>query len=404
MSHPYLTGHQQQHRHKIAQGEVMSQGLSIPARLKRGLTAVLLWLHLAALPAQAHEVTPAITNMQVNGDTVTLSIRANLEGFLAGINLGATGDTNAAPQAADYDMLRALPSADLQSRFEIFFAAMQKGIVARSDKGDIPLKLVSVAVPEVGTISLPRASVIELSGKLPGDARTAVFGWDAGFGAMVFRQNGVSTPYDGYLKPGELTPPITLLGGSGMTSLESFLSYIPVGFDHIVPKGLDHILFVLGLFFLSPRAKPLLWQISLFTVAHTVTLALGATGLIVVPAQIVEPIIAASIVFVAVENIRSDCISRWRPAIVFGFGLLHGLGFAAVLQEFGLPDDGFFAALIGFNIGVELGQVFVIGVAFLVLGLWFRTKPWYRRRISTPASALIALVGAFWFVERSLQI
>ena len=372
------------------------------AALRRWMTAALLCLSFTPLPATAHEVTPAITNMQIEGQTVTLNIRANLEGFLAGIDLGTVADTNKAPQARDYDSLRALSSAELESRFRDFFAVMQKGIVARTDKGDIPLQLVSVTVPEVGDVSLARAGVVELTGTLPAGASSAEFGWDAAFGAMVFRQNGVEAPYDGYLKPGEITPPIALSGGSQMGVFEAFVSYIPVGFDHIVPKGLDHILFVLGLYFLSTRPKTLLWQVSLFTLAHTVTLALGATGLLVVPGTIVEPIIAASIVFVAVENIVSDKLSRWRPAVVFCFGLLHGLGFAAVLQEFGLPEDGFFAALIGFNVGVELGQIFVIAMAFLLVGIWFRTKPWYRSRIAVPGSALIALVGAFWFVQRTV--
>ena len=371
------------------------------------LRRIVLLISLAVLPlaprsALAHEVTPAIANMQIDGTTVSLSIRANLEGFLAGIDLGTVADTNKAPQARDYTSLRALSPADLQDRFKEFFPVLQKAIVARTDNGDIPLTLVAVTVPAVGDVGLARASVVEMTGTLPAGARTAEFGWDAAFGAMVFRQNGVEAPYDGYLKPGEITPPLALSGGSQMTTLQAFLSYVPIGFDHIVPKGLDHILFVLGLFFLSTRAKTLLTQVSLFTLAHTVTLTLGATGLLVVPGKIVEPIIAASIVFVAVENILSDKLSRWRPAVVFGFGLLHGLGFAAVLQQFGLPEDGFFAALIGFNVGVELGQIFVIAMAFLLVGLWFRTKPWYRSRIAIPGSALIALVGAFWFVQRTI--
>ena len=372
------------------------------AALLRWMTAPFLCLMLTGLPAAAHEVTPTITNMQIDGSTVSLSIRANLEGFLSGIDLATVIDTNKAPQAADYDSLRALPPADLETRFRAFFPTLQQGFLARSDKGDIALNLVSVTVPKVGEVSLPRASVVELTGTLPAGATSATFGWDAAFGAMVFRQNGVEAPYDGYLKPGETTPPIALSGGSEMTPLQAFVSYIPVGFDHIVPKGLDHILFVLGLFFLSTRIRTLLTQVSLFTLAHTVTLTLGATGLLVVPGTIVEPIIAASIVFVAVENILSDRMSRWRPVVVFGFGLLHGLGFAAVLQQFGLPKDGFFAALIGFNIGVELGQVAVLAVAFGLVGYWFRAKPWYRSRIAIPGSALIALVGAFWFVQRTI--
>ncbi len=123
-----------------------------------------------------------------------------------------------------------------------------------------------------------------------------------------------------------MSPPIRLAGGDSMTAGQALAAYVPVGFDHIVPKGLDHILFVLGLFFLSTRLGPLLWQVSAFTLAHTVTLALGALGYVNLPPSVVEPVIAASIVFVAVENIVSQGLNPWRPVIVFGFGLLHGLG------------------------------------------------------------------------------
>jgi hypothetical protein len=125
-------------------------------------------------------------------------------------------------------------------------------------------------------------------------------------------------------------------------------------------------------------------------------------GLVTVPATIVEPLIAASIVFVAVENIASPKLHAWRPAVVFGFGLLHGLGFASVLGEFGLPQGQFIPALIGFNIGVELGQLTVIAIMILTLGLWFGSQSWFRTRIAVPASALIGLIGAWWCVERTL--
>jgi len=165
---------------------------------------------------------------------------------------------------------------------------------------------------------------------------------------------------------------------------------------------LDHILFVLGLFFLSTRLAPLLWQVTAFTAAHTVTLALGMLGYVTVPASIVEPLIAASIVYAGVENVLSRGLSPWRPAVVFVFGLLHGLGFASVLGDIGLNPSQFVTGLIGFNVGVELGQLTVLALAFLAVGLWFRNKPWYRARISNPASIAIALVGAFWVVERTL--
>ena len=252
----------------------------------------------------------------------------------------------------------------------------------------------------MGDVNLSRASDFGFSAALPPGAATVQIGWASQFGALVLRQQGVEEPYDGYLEAGAMSDPIQLGGGDRLTPWQGFVQYIPVGFDHIVPKGLDHILFVLGLFFLSTRLRPLLVQVSAFTLAHTVTLALGALGYVQIPGWIVEPIIAASIVFVAVENILSQGLSPWRPVIVFGFGLLHGLGFASVLGEFGLPDGAFVPALIGFNVGVELGQLFVIAVAFLLVGVWFRDKPWYRGRIAVPASAAIAAMGAWWVVER----
>lgn len=180
------------------------------------------------------------------------------------------------------------------------------------------------------------------------------------------------------------------------------IDYIPVGYTHILPKGADHILFVLGLFFLSPRLRPLLWQVSAFTLAHTITLALGARGVIQISPALVEPLIAASITVVALENIFVRRLHPWRPLLVFGFGLLHGLGFAGVLGEFGLPQGQFLAALIGFNLGVELGQLTVILVAFVTVGLWFGHRRWYRGRIAIPASLVIAGIGAWWVLERTL--
>lgn len=363
---------------------------------------VLLWLVLVISPvvAQAHEVLPAISDFELRDGALHVDVRANLEGFIAGIDLTAVADTNAAPQAMDYDSLRALPPSALEDRFRAFWPQMAPRIHVRVDGTDIPVTLDYVSAGELGDVNLSRASNFGFSAVLPDGAETVQIGWASQFGALVLRQSGVEEPYDGYLEAGAMSDPIRLAGGDRLTPWQGFVQYIPVGFDHIVPKGLDHILFVLGLFFLSTRLRPLLVQVSAFTVAHTVTLALGALGYVQVPASIVEPVIAASIVFVAVENILSQGLSPWRPVIVFGFGLLHGLGFASVLGEFGLPEGAFVPALIGFNVGVELGQLFVIAVAFVAVGYWFRDRPWYRARIAVPASAAIAAVGAWWVVER----
>src|SRR5262249_42320401 len=136
------------------------------------------------------------------------------------------------------------------------------------------------------------------------------------------------------------------------------------------------------------------------TVAHTITLALTIYGVVSLPSRIVEPLIAVSIVYVAVENIVHPKLSPWRVALVFGFGLLHGMGFAGVLSQLGLPRSGFLTALLCFNGGVELGQLSVILTAFVLIGLPFRRKPWYRARVVIPVSVAIAAVGLYWAIQR----
>jgi len=181
--------------------------------------------------------------------------------------------------------------------------------------------------------------------------------------------------------------------------LSNILNYIYQGFIHIIPKGLDHILFVLALFLLSSKLSSLLWQVSAFTLAHTVTLALGIYGVIAVPAAIVEPIIALSIAYVALENIFLQRLKSQRILVVFVFGLLHGLGFASVLLEFGLPKGQWLASLLAFNFGVEIGQLSVILGAFALLA-WARHKPWYQTKVALPLNSLIAIMGGYWFIER----
>jgi hypothetical protein len=175
--------------------------------------------------------------------------------------------------------------------------------------------------------------------------------------------------------------------------------YLGLGYVHILPRGLDHILFVLGLFLLQARLRPVLVQVTTFTVAHSLTLALSFAGVVTLPSRVVEPLIALSIVYVAVENLRASQLTGWRIALVFAFGLLHGLGFAGVLTALDLPRADFVLALAGFNLGVEAGQLTVIGAAALAVG-WWRNRPWYQARIVVPASLAIAAVGGYWTVTR----
>jgi hydrogenase/urease accessory protein HupE len=201
-------------------------------------------------------------------------------------------------------------------------------------------------------------------------------------------------------------PPGAAPGAAPMAPREeqsTILRFLALGFTHIIPYGLDHILFVLGLFLFSTNLRPLFIQVTAFTIAHSLTLGLAMLGVFSLPARVVEPLIALSIAVVAIENIffRKMRPSRWM--IVFGFGLVHGLGFAGALRDLGLPEGQFLKTLISFNLGVEGGQLAVIAAAS-ALTLWMWRKPWYFRFVVTPISAGIALVGLYWAVTRFLTL
>ena len=188
-----------------------------------------------------------------------------------------------------------------------------------------------------------------------------------------------------------------------MSLVKKIEVFIKAGFEHIIPKGLDHIVFVLGLFFSFNSVKSLFYQITSFTVAHSMTLVIAAFGIINLPSSIVEPLIAMSIVWIGFENCLTKRQGKVRNLVVFIFGLLHGLGFASVLSVYGVPKDNFTSLLLAFNVGVELGQITVLILAFIITYIAFN-KNWKREIVRIPASIAISFIGLFWFIERIINI
>lgn len=176
--------------------------------------------------------------------------------------------------------------------------------------------------------------------------------------------------------------------------------YMKLGILHIIPEGFDHILFIAGLCLLSTKIKPILMQATAFTIAHCLTLFLSMKNIVMAPSAVVEPIIALSILFVALENIFFSELKPWRIAVVFMFGLVHGLGFASSLNEIGLPRNKFITSLLSFNGGVEIGQVVIILLMFALIIIPFGKKTWFRNRIAIPLSILIACVALYWAIVR----
>ncbi len=371
-------------------------------RFAHCLALIIVMLSAAFAPAQAHELRPAIATVDFDAPgRMQLTLSVNLEALVAAVGPGH-GDSSQSKNADKYDRLRGLAPAALRARFDRFAPELLAGIGIVLDGEPASLAIRDVTIPDIGDTELARISEIRFSADLPADADMMVWRFAPAFGDSVIRLRKGSTDEIVYsdFPSGGISDPIPLDGVTPQTAVAVFADYLVIGFAHIVPKGLDHILFVVGLFLLSARLNRLLWQVTGFTLAHSVTLALGMLGVVQISPAIVEPLIAASIVYVAVENMLTDRLRSWRPAIVFCFGLLHGLGFAGVLTEIGLSPGHFVSGLVAFNIGVELAQLAVIAACFLGVGLWFRTKDWYRRRIAIPASAAVALVGSYWFILR----
>jgi hydrogenase/urease accessory protein HupE len=183
--------------------------------------------------------------------------------------------------------------------------------------------------------------------------------------------------------------------------------YLVTGIEHIF-LGYDHIAFLVGVVLWARRLIPVIKIVTAFTVAHSITLSLAALNIVVLPGVVVEPAIAASIVFVAMENFFSrDIDSRWR--VTFAFGLIHGFGFASALREVGLPANAVVTALAAFNVGVEVGQVAIVSIvvpALIVLDRLMatdRAKPVRAASLVYALSLLISLLGSYWLLTRILE-
>jgi hypothetical protein len=196
------------------------------------------------------------------------------------------------------------------------------------------------------------------------------------------------------------TPPANPYAGSQPVAAKQaggFVAFLGQGVMHIL-SGFDHVLFVVLLVMAARTRRELVLIVSSFTVAHSITLVMGTFDLVSASPRLVEPLIALTILYVAVENLVRRAPPA-RPAITFGFGLIHGLGFSAALRELGLPARALVGPLVGFNVGVELGQLTIV-LPLLPLMIWLRRRDQLFRRVSFAANTLVALIACGWFIRR----
>ena len=356
---------------------------------------------------QADVVKPALTEITVNTNgTFRIEVRTSIEALLTGIN-GRYKNTKDSPNAAHYDELRELKPELLAQRFDLFKDDFTDQIKIELDGELLSKEISEVEIPEPGYTKVPRTSVIVLEGTVDRSKKVLRWYYPNSFGDQAVRVRQVDEANEKWhwsdwqwIKTDTFSEPFNLTDVFTKQSLWSVIkTYSVSGFQHILPYGLDHILFILGLFLFSRHLKPLLWQVTMFTIAHSLTLALAMLGYISLPANIVEPLIALSIAYVGIENIFIKNLAKVRLAIIFGFGLLHGLGFASVLSDFGMPSDDFLKALISFNLGVEIGQLAIVLAAFCLV-FWIKNEKKYRQIVVIPASLIISIVALYWVWER----
>jgi hypothetical protein len=355
-------------------------------------------LLLAAPGALAHNLQFTDVRVELRADG---RFRADVTCDLDALALGVEGGADSAALAAH---IEALPGAEREALVGQLVDMLERRLRMRFDGQAVPF---GVALPERGQPrpegSLPSALglVARLEGQVPPGAREIGFFASRAFPPVRLEILGPGGKrlHVQILQRGADSTPASVVGVTQSSGLATFLRFLGLGFEHILPAGLDHVLFVVGLALLSTRFRPLLVQVTAFTLAHTVTLALSTYGLLKLPAQVVEPLIALSIVYVAVENVLRQKLSVLRVGLVFAFGLLHGLGFAGVLAELGLPERHRLWSLLAFNGGVELGQLAVILPVFSVLRA-LENRGVARRSVVVPVSLAIAAVGLYWTVTR----
>ena len=292
--------------------------------------------------------------------------------------------------------------ASLQSQLAAFDGDFRERVAVAVDGTSMRPAITYTVAPAVDATSVPSATV-HLTGELPPAAQhlTWKFGWTFTSYTLTIRRGPGDNPTTEQLDGDQTSKPIELRAPSPVsTRIDIATRYLTRGFTHIVPLGLDHVLFVLGVFLLSGRPRTVLLQITAFTVAHSITLGLSMYGIVSISSGIIEPLIALSIAYVAIENICLSELKAWRMVVVSAFGLLHGLGLAGALRDEALPRSEFMTALLTFNLGVEAGQLAVIGVAFILVGYHWSSRAWYRGRVVVPASALIACTAVYWTIER----
>ncbi len=361
-------------------------------RLRRVLLAAVIALG-AMVAAQAHQINLSIARVTFGGDR-SVSVEIGLK--------GSDADRIAGTRIFDAQRDQVDPALVAASAAPIIaYIAAHVAMTGADGKACTPGTAVLVADGD-GVIFRNRFSCRDVDGDIVYRS-TVLTDTDAAARQVVLIGEGDNAP-QALLDTANTAVTLSAPAPSLIATLER---YLLLGIEHIF-LGYDHIAFLVAVVLWARRLVPLVKIVTAFTIAHSITLSLATLNVVAIPSTVVEPAIAASIVYVAMENFFTRNIdSRWR--VTFAFGLIHGFGFAGALREIGLPTNAVAAALAAFNFGVEIGQVAIVSIVVPVLIALDRlmavdrTKPARAATLVYALSALITVLGSYWFLTRVLD-
>ncbi|SFV69681.1 membrane protein, putative [hydrothermal vent metagenome] len=363
----------------------------------------LIFLFFIAQFTYADVVKPALIELSIySNNSFELEMSVSIEAAISGISTKYKNTKNA-PNAKQYDDLRALQPSKLKEYFKKYEPTFLKNFSLKFKQGS-KLKLKSIHIPIVGYKKIPRISKLIYQGELQRPPTSFTWKYAEQYGDNAFRYRLVEKnkytwqPWE-WLKNGK-SKKVQINITQKQSLFEHIIKFISIGFQHILPKGLDHILFIIGIALLGVSWRKLLLMVSTYTIAHTITLGLSIYEIIALSPRIVEPLIAISIVYVAIENLWLKVNEKLSILIVFLFGLLHGLGFATMLSTFEMAKDKFLTTLLSFNIGVELGQIVIIISVLTLRYIYKKANINFNKFFTKPVALLIAIIGVIWTIER----
>ena len=363
------------------------------------------FINLFSTVSISHEIKPSIADFTYDENFLNIKIRLNAELILSNIDASKISNTNSSSLSDIYDKLRILNKIELEELFKSSWQEISTNIDIKINNETKKINLINIEVKDIKNFEISRDTHIYLQVLLNNNSEYFTFSWIKKYGPIILRENNNDKLEDDlvteYLQSGIESNQFSFNEKNFKNRLNSFIKFFVLGVQHIIPKGLDHILFIFGLFLFSSSLKKLITQITIFTIAHSITLIFVSLSLMKINPQIVEPIIALSIVYVGIENIFKNYVKEYlRYVVILFFGLLHGLGFALVLSDIGYRSTDLFINLISFNIGIEVAQISIVLVLYLLVALNFAKNKNYRMFFQVPSSILISSIGLYWFFER----